>query len=81
MYIVPPKLQTKMLIGGLTVPECLIYLAAFLACFMFRLFGLLPVVGTLIILSWRFVNNRNALYFFVVLFRYYRKGQAFTRRL
>jgi hypothetical protein len=81
MYIVPPKLQRRLLIGGLTVPEALLYLGLFLLFVLIKSIPLLAMSCTSALLSWRFNSERNAYFFFKILYKYYRPSQVFTRRL
>lgn len=81
MYIVPPKLQRRLRIGGFTVPETLIYLGLLLLFIILNSMFFLSLTGVSALLSWRFVGDRNAYFFFKLLFRYYRPSQIFTRRI
>jgi len=81
LYIVPPKLQKKMLIGGLNVPETLLSMGVGILLVIVSALNLLWIVGLFILLSWRFSNDRNAFYYFGILIKYYRTTQIYTRRL
>jgi hypothetical protein len=70
-----------MLIGGLNVPETLVFMGLAIFFLMFTMYNLLFIVGMLILMSWRFVNERNALYYFGVLIKYYYPAQTFARRI
>lgn len=81
MYIVPPKLQKKMLIGGLNVFETLVSMGVAILFIIMSALHLLWIVILFMLLSWRFANDRNTFYYFLILFKYYNPAQTFTRRL
>ncbi|MCL1830052.1 MAG: hypothetical protein FWG21_01325 [Oscillospiraceae bacterium] len=78
MYIVPPKLQKKMLIGGLNVAETLIIMGVSILFVVMSALHLLWIPILFLVLSWRYANEHNTLYYFMILIKYYNPAQTFT---
>lgn len=80
LFLVPPKLQKGFLLAGLRIGEWLIILAMVIFCFLSRQFQFVAFPIAVYLLCCRPVDNRNALDYFRVRFRYCLTAQHFIRK-
>lgn len=80
LFLVPPKLQRGLLLAGLRVGEWLAVLALVVLCFTTRRFQMLVIPIAVYLLCCRPIDNRNALDFFRVRFRYCISAQKYVRK-
>lgn len=80
-YLVPPKLQTRLLLGGMTVGEWLFFLGCLLLAIFLHIFFLFVAAGVEAILCWRLDKERNALWYLVLVAQYYSGVQSYSGRV
>ncbi len=80
-YLVPPKLQTRMLLGGMTVGEWLFFVCCGMLAILLHIFFLFVVAGVEAILCWRQDKDRNAMWYLLLVVQYYTTTQSYSGRV